>query len=346
MAHPPQTLPLARSPGNRRAAPLPPELDAETLGVLAGLEADLVRCLQDEARDLASAAGRHLLGAPGKRVRPLLCVLATRVAAPGAALPVAVRPLALAAELVHAATLLHDDVIDFADSRRGHATARLLHGNAASVLGGDLLLVRALECIQGVGVPELLPAMLRTLRRMVHAEALQLELRGRTDAAATDYFRVCRGKTAALFDWVAEAGGRAAGAPAGVLRDLRRFARHVGVAFQLVDDLLDLTSDPTTAGKSVLQDVRQGTVTFPVLVALRDDAPLAQRVIAAAAGGVDQNLGVDVVAAAHRRGGIAMTRRHVQHHTARARLALATLPSCDAGAVLDQVARQLEARVA
>ena len=274
-------------------------------------------------------------------MRPLLCLLAARV---GSSDPRRAWPLAQAAELVHNATLLHDDVVDVGETRRGRQTARAVFGNAAAVLGGDLLLVEALTAIHTSELPQLLPAMLGVLRRMVEAESLQLATRGHTDLTTQTHLRICVGKTASLFGWVTEAGARAGGAAPDTAIALRRYGHDIGIAFQLVDDLLDLTADPDVAGKAVLQDVRQGTVTYAAIPALRADGPLAARVRAAATGSADGDLGRDLVAAVQRHGGLERARQLITTRTRRARSALRPLGGRHAAQALDRIAVELAER--
>jgi octaprenyl-diphosphate synthase len=289
--------------------------------------------------DLANRAAAHLLLGGGKRVRPTLCLLAARVEGgqpgPGA------RKLAAVAEAIHAATLLHDDVIDLGDTRRDRPAARLVFGNAASVLGGDLLLVRALELVDEAGVPELMGLVLLVLRRMVAAEAQQLARRGRTDIAPEDYFSVVDGKTASLFEWAVEAGARASGAAEATVAALRTFGGNVGVAFQMLDDLLDLGRDPDAIGKAVLQDVRGGSVTWPVLLGLRARPELAPRLEAASLGQDDPTLARDVLEAIAAAGGTRLARQEVERRTELAMAALDSLDPTPARLALGTVARGL-----
>ncbi len=148
------------------------------------------------------------------------------------------RALAVVAELVHAATLLHDDVIDDADERRGRPASRRLWGNAVSVLAGDLLLTHALERTVEAA-PPLLPSLVATLRRLVDGEIVQLRGRTRIDLAEATYFSVVRDKTSSLFAWAARAGAHVAGAPVDGRDALEEYGAHLGIAFQLVDDALD-----------------------------------------------------------------------------------------------------------
>src|SRR5690606_29233929 len=159
------------------------------------------------APDLAKQAAVHLIGRPGKRIRPVCVLLGARLAGLPAAVDLGAA--AVACELVHAATLLHDDVIDEGTERRGAPAARTVYGNSASILAGDYLLVEALERVSRAGADstpparrmELMQSLLHTIAQMVAAEALQLEQRGRFRPALDSYLRVIEGKTASLFRW-------------------------------------------------------------------------------------------------------------------------------------------------
>ncbi|HET6343308.1 MAG TPA: polyprenyl synthetase family protein, partial [Myxococcota bacterium] len=214
-------------------------------------------------------AAQHLLGLPGKRIRPLCVLLAARLG--GRVMDAGLRDLAVACELVHAATLLHDDVIDDSRERRGAPAARVLFGNSASILAGDHLLVEALRLVQGTGHGALLSDLLDVIARMVAAEALQLERRGSFQPDRGIYLEVIRGKTAALFGWGLRAGGTVAGLSADALAALEQVGLSLGMAFQLVDDVLDLEGDPQVTGKEALVDVREGKLTWPVILASERD---------------------------------------------------------------------------
>src|SRR5262249_20100903 len=153
------------------------------------------------------------------------------------------RAYAVAVELVHNATLLHDDVVDLGDKRRGADTARVVYGNAASIFAGDFLLIEALRRIQAAGLPAVLDKGLDVIRQMVIAETLQLESRGRVRSSIDDYFRIVEGKTASLFQWAMFAGARAGGVSPEIEGALETYGLKLGVAFQLVDDVLDVAGD-------------------------------------------------------------------------------------------------------
>ena len=216
------------------------------------------------------AAG-HLLDLGGKRLRPLCVALAARV---GAGFNPAARELATAVELVHAATLLHDDVVDLGDKRRGAPTARLVYGNTASIYAGDWLLVEALRRVQRARVAGTLERLLEVINEMIEAESLQLENRGRLDVDRAVYFRVVEGKTAALFRWAMFAGGRAGDLSPEQCAALEAYGLHLGVAFQAVDDLLDLSGDEHATGKSLWTDLGEGKMTYPLLAGMERDPEL------------------------------------------------------------------------
>ena len=266
-------------------------------GDLAALEQALAEAGVD-ASTRARRAAQHLLHQPGKRIRPLVVLLAGRLArtdvadpTPTAPAQAQLRDLAIAAELAHAATLLHDDVIDQGDDRRGAPTARVLVGNAASVLGGDHLLVEALRRVDRAAVPGAMTELIEVIDQMVEAEALQLGRRGalddalafEADAALEAWTHVARGKTGALFRWAMRAGGRAAQQPPEVIDQLGAFGAALGEAFQLADDALDIAGDPARTGKPALTDVREGKPTWPLVVAVERDPSIAADLRALAA---------------------------------------------------------------
>jgi octaprenyl-diphosphate synthase len=247
--------------------------------------------------------------------------------------------------LIHAASLLHDDVIDLGEWRRGRPAARLVYGNAASVLGGNLLLVEALERVSRSGVTGLTDKTHRLLHRMIDAESSQLALRGRLDVTEQDYLGVVEGKTASVFAWSAGAGACAVGASGEMVEALELFGHELGVVFQLVDDLLDLASDPAVLGKSVLQDLETGVLTHPLIHAGRR-APLELRRLLGRQSSDERDLGTAVRELAEKTGGLAATRAEISRRTERARFALSAVPLGPASETLDALAGRLSARAA
>ena len=216
--------------------------------------------------------GAHLLGAGGKRLRPMLAVLAAR--ATGAPIDHAVA-VGCAAELIHTATLYHDDVVDDGRVRRGRPAARMVFGNGVVVLVGDFCLARALETVAMTGSLPMVQSLAATVTEMAEGEVAQLERAGNPDATVEDYFRVIDRKTASLIAWCARVGGSVAPALAA---PLETYGRSVGRAFQIADDVLDSAIDETTAGKSVGHDLQEGKLTLPVLLACEADPALGQRI--------------------------------------------------------------------
>ena len=219
----------------------------------------------------AEKSARHLLDRGGKRLRPICVALAARM---GSGFNAHARTFATAVELVHNATLLHDDVVDLGDVRRGAPAARMIYGNAASIFGGDWLLIEALARIQAACVPGVLERMLAVIREMVLAEAWQLDRRGRATATAREYFEIARGKTGSLFRWAMFAGARAGGTSDEAAAALEEYGAHLGLAFQIVDDVLDLDGNGGEVGKSLLVDLREGKMTYPLIVAMQKSPEL------------------------------------------------------------------------
>ncbi len=236
---------------------------------LAAFEVEFTRLPRDPR--LVGKSASQLLDLGGKRLRPMCLALAARL---GTGFDQRALDLSVAAELVHSATLLHDDVVDLSDSRRGAPTARAIYGNAASIFAGDWLLVEALRRVHACQIPSLMIELFETIEQMIWAESLQLECRGRLSIGRDVYFQVVEGKTASLFRWAMRAGAAAGGVETASADALGEYGRHLGVAFQAVDDLLDLTGDASTTGKELFADLREGKMTFPVIVALEREPAL------------------------------------------------------------------------
>ncbi len=291
---------------------------------LETLERELTRATEDAEERLRGAA-RHLVGSGGKRIRPTVTLLAC--GACGGDLSASV-PFAVAAELTHSATLLHDDVIDDGPLRRGQPASRVLWGNAVSVLSGDWLLTRALEIVAGHAQKSAaLPALLATMRRLVEGEVLQLSLRGHFQASEQDYFDVVNGKTASLFGWSAAAGAWAAGVRGEVPAALTRFGEGIGTAFQLVDDALDYAADPDRLGKRLGTDLVEGKATLPLIRACAAEPKLRERLALLVDGKEPPaQVALEVIEAVQRTGGVEAARALARDHTREAMAALENVP--------------------
>ncbi|HEX5100935.1 MAG TPA: polyprenyl synthetase family protein [Polyangiaceae bacterium] len=283
-------------------------------------------------------AARHLIDRGGKRLRPLSLLLS---AACFGRIPEHARELAVVAELVHSATLLHDDVIDDGKERRGAPASRTLWGNGVSVLGGDLLLVNALERTAR-HAPEMMPELVATLRRLVEGEIIQLRGRVELDVSEATYERILRDKTASLFAWATRTGARLAAADTRSVDAMASFGEELGVAFQLVDDVLDYTGE--TSGKTLFADLRQGKLTLPLVLAAAKDPALMTPLRRIFAG--DQEPVALVSRAVTESGACDEVRRRAREHTTRAIQALEAVATSPARSLLASVANELAARAA
>ncbi len=291
---------------------------------LLALERELTRATEDAEQKLRAAA-RHLVAAGGKRIRPMVTLLSC--GACGGDMRKAV-PYAVAAELTHSATLLHDDVIDDGPVRRGQPASRVIWGNAVSVLSGDWLLTRALEIVSAEPARSAaLPSLLATMRRLVEGEVLQLSLRGSFSATEKDYLDVVIGKTASLFGWAAAAGSYAAGETGRIPDALVEFGEGIGIAFQLVDDALDYAADPALLGKRLGTDLLEGKATLPLIRACEAEPRLRDRLQALVEGREDgDTVAADVIGVVTRVGGVDEARTLARAHTLKALAALEEIP--------------------
>jgi len=208
----------------------------------------------------------HLINSGGKRIRPMLTVAAARLCGYRGELHV---KLATSVEFMHTATLLHDDVVDESDLRRGQAAARKIWGNQASVLVGDYLLGQAFKMMVETGSLESLRILSNAAAVIAEGEVLQLAASHDTTTTEDAYLQVIGAKTAALFAAASEVGAVIAGRPREEQAALESYGRNLGVAFQLVDDALDYSGKQALMGKSVGDDFREGKITLPVVLSYR-----------------------------------------------------------------------------
>lgn len=312
------------------------------------LERMLLAAAQRAPRELLGAAV-DLVRAGGKRVRPLLVLLSARAAVPGRRARGRVA-LALVTEMVHSATLLHDDVIDDGLTRGGLPAPRVAYGNGVSVIAGDWLLAASLEMALRAEVPFALEALVRTLRKLVEGESKQIALRGKTHFTSEDALEVAHLKTGSLFAFCGEAGALAARAPAEVVAALRDFGMRAGSAFQIADDLLDFESDAPTLGKAVLADVMEGKPSLPLAIALKRLPPLREEMaglLKADGKGPEDELRSRLRAFAarlSRTGALGAARRIAEKERDAALAALERVPQSPTRDLLAQVARALLSR--
>ncbi len=215
----------------------------------------------------------HLIASGGKKIRPMLTLLAAGTIHNGDGnWPT---QIAAASELVHTASLLHDDVLDEGVQRRGIPTARMVYSNSVSILSGDHCLASAVKLIQSVDTGVVLTESLDMIQQLVGGELIQLETKGQLTVDENRYRQICELKTASLFVWAARSGARLAGATDEQVEAFGKMARAMGIGFQMQDDLLDLTGDQRF-GKRLLDDLREGRMTLPVIIAAQRDPKLVE----------------------------------------------------------------------
>ena len=208
----------------------------------------------------------HLISSGGKRLRPMLTLAAAQMFGYEGDGHV---KLAMSVEFMHTATLLHDDVVDESDMRRGKRAARMIWGNQASVLVGDFLLGQAFRVMVDVGSLDALDILATAASVIAEGEVMQLGVAKNLDTTEDDYLSVIKAKTAALFSAAAEVGPVIAGASKADRAALRSYGMNLGLAFQLIDDALDYGGDSRSLGKNVGDDFREGKVTLPVILSFR-----------------------------------------------------------------------------
>lgn len=220
--------------------------------------------------DAVTTIGRYLQAGGGKRLRPILVLLASRLV--GAVTDGSIR-MAAVVEMIHTATLVHDDVIDIAKTRRGRPSPNAIWGNHTCVLAGDWLYMQAFQIALRERNFRVLDLLIALTQLMVEGELLQLESIGKIGISQADYMELVDRKTASLFSACARLGAMMGGADEPSETRLGEFAWNLGIAFQLADDVLDFTSHEKVLGKPVGSDLREGKVTLPLIYVLEDALP-------------------------------------------------------------------------
>ncbi len=236
---------------------------------LSRVNAVIERAVQSEVA-LISQIGRYIISAGGKRLRPVLTILSGKV------LGYDEDPLyALAAmvEFIHTSTLLHDDVVDESELRRGRKTANNMFGNAAAVLVGDFLYTRAFQLMVSSGSLKILDVMADATNIIAEGEVLQLMNIGNTNITEAEYVQVIQYKTAKLFEAAAQVGAILAGATPEQETALKDYGRHIGTAFQIIDDVLDYSGNIEEIGKNVGDDLAEGKPTLPLIYLMQNAEP-------------------------------------------------------------------------
>ena len=265
----------------------------------------------------------YIIASGGKRLRPALLLLTAHACGYRG---VHHHTLAAVIEMIHTATLLHDDVVDESALRRGHATANATFGNAASVLVGDFLYSRAFQLMVTVDNMRVLQILSEATNVIAEGEVLQLMNSGNPDVDEQGYLGVIRRKTAKLFEAAARLGAVLGGADAALESVLARYGTHLGTAFQLIDDVLDYTGDQAAIGKNLGDDLAEGKPTLPLIRALQVGSPEQVALIRSAVSNGRLADFQPVLAALRQIGALDYARNCASAESERAASCLATLP--------------------
>ena len=276
---------------------------------------------------LINQLGFYIVSGGGKRLRPLLAILSAK------ALDYQGEGHTMAAafiEFIHTATLLHDDVVDESDMRRGKATANAMFGNAASVLVGDFIYTRSFQMMTELGSMRILKLMSHSVNVIAEGEVLQLMNCNDPDTTEESYLQVIYSKTARLFEAATQIGAVLSAASPEVELALQNYGRYLGTAFQLIDDVMDYTADGKEMGKNVGDDLAEGKPTLPLLHAMHNSSPEQAAMIREAiekANGMDKLN--DILAAMHQAGSLEYTTAKAQQEADKAIAELAIIPDSD-----------------
>ena len=284
---------------------------------------------------LIRQVAEYIIGAGGKRLRPALLILAAR--ALGCQGP-AVHAQAAMIECIHTATLLHDDVVDESDKRRGRDTANAMFGNAASVLVGDFLYTRAFQMMVHTHSLRVLEIMAEATNIIAEGEVMQLLNIGNTDLTETEYLQVIQYKTAKLFEAAGRVGALLAGATPEQAAALAGYGMHLGTAFQIIDDVLDYSGDAATIGKSLGDDLAEGKTTLPLIYVMQHGSPDQAAVVRGALQAADRERFDAVLSAVQSTPALDYAHGQAVAAAQRAVAALAGLPDSEARQALTELA--------
>lgn len=299
----------------------------------------------DSGVPMIREVGEYIIEGGGKRLRPLVCLLSARANGYQGEHHI---DISAVIEFLHTATLLHDDVVDESNMRRGRPTVNAVWGNAASVLVGDFLISRAFQLLVQVGHPVLLDILSLSTNIISEGEVLQLINCRDPDTTEERYMRVIHHKTAKMFESAAQTGAvlgaNGEDATEWAKQVFGDYGRHMGIAFQLIDDVLDYTGDAAALGKNVGDDLAEGKPTLPLIYTMRDGTPAQATLIrdAIRTGGLDRL--DEIIETVQQVGGLEYTRQIAQQHTAEALKALDTVPDSPYRQALEQLAREAAAR--
>lgn len=298
-------------------------------------------CLRSSINSAVPTAfelSQHLLTAGGKRLRPALVILAAKACGEHDAHRATV--IASCCEIIHMASLVHDDVIDRTDRRRGRVTANAFWGNKVSVLSGDYLLAKSFVMLCQDGDPRLLHEISQMTIVMSESEVLQAVCEGNIAAWEENYWQIIRGKTARFLQSCCKSGAMVAGASDETIQALGDYGLNLGTAFQITDDLLDLAGDPAETGKPIGTDLSEGKATLPILLALKesDDATRGRLLGLLNSSEMTSADIVDISESVQRSGAVDKARSIARGYADKALLCLAALPQSQARESLESLA--------
>jgi octaprenyl-diphosphate synthase len=273
---------------------------------------------------LVNQVAEYIVNAGGKRLRPVLLLL---VAGACGTVDSRAHTLAAVIEMIHTATLLHDDVVDESDLRRGRKTANAVFGNAASVLVGDFLYSRAFQMMVGAGSMDVMRILADATNTIAEGEVLQLMNVGDAGVTQESYLRVIRYKTAKLFEAAGRIGALVAGANSATCDRMAEHGMRLGTAFQLIDDVLDYSGDVSRTGKNLGDDLSEGKPTLPLLRVLECGSPAQQAVVRAAITEPGAADFAAVMAAIRETGSLEYTAQAARNEAKRAASLLDSLPA-------------------
>ncbi|MEP4487063.1 MAG: polyprenyl synthetase family protein [Halioglobus sp.] len=286
------------------------EFDQVNELIIAQLESDV---------DMVENVGHYIVDAGGKRLRPLLVLLCAKALGPCS--PAHVK-FAAVVEFIHTATLLHDDVVDLSSLRRGKPTANAEFGTAPSILVGDFLYTRAFQLMVQLNDMGLLDHMADTTNTIAEGEVLQLVRAGDAQTSAAQYLEVISRKTAILFGAACFGAGRLAGADTQVCNALHSYGLNLGIAFQMIDDVLDYDGDAATMGKNVGDDLTEGKPTLPLIHCMSHGTDAERELLQNAITEKRADQLDDILAAVRRCGSLDYTREQARGYHDKALLAL------------------------
>ena len=304
--------------------------------IVADLQEFERRLVDSIAADLGpmASAMEHIVKAGGKRLRPALVILSGRL---GSADRDSIFNIAMGIEFIHTATLVHDDLIDNSPTRRGIRTIHEALGPNPAIIIGDYYFAKGANLLSSIGSPAIDAAISHAVMTICMGELLQMTSRNDYDQSLESYYRKIERKTATLVSTCCSSGAIVSGQPEESVQTLRRYGYNLGMAFQIVDDVLDYVASSDEMGKPVGADLRQGTVTLPLMLALHDpDAGPALRRILAAGELTDSDYD-EVVGLVRESPAIDAAERHAADFAARARAELAVFPDSVTRATLERI---------